>query len=650
MIKNLVKPLGLGVAFALIMAVVFTMSSIEAQARQLEKLDRGLLAVGTKNGVLVSWRLLHDDAPQLSFHLYRDGQKITKKPIRGVSNFFDAGGTAQSTYHLRPVLKGKEGVQAAQAVGVWAGGFLEIPLNPPKDGLTPDQKPFSYTPNDLSVGDLDGDGAYELIVKWDPTNSKDNSQAGYTGAVIIDAYRLSGQQLWRIDLGPNIRAGAHYTQILVYDFDGDGKAEIALKTADGTVDGTGAIIGDAKANWVENGGDLEQQDKTGSVILPDGRKMAQFQGRILKGPEYLSVFDGSSGKVIDTIAYVPSRDPTGDNPTADQMRETWGDGYGNRSERYLAGVAYLDGQRPSMVFARGYYARTVVAAFDLKGGKITPRFVFDSKAAPSDPKWSGQGNHQLSVADVDQDGKDEIIYGAMAIDDDGKVLWSSGLGHGDALHVSDLDPTRAGLERFGVHENMRLSGNSGSVLLDARTGEIIWKTPADKDTGRGVAADIDPRHEGGEAWAANSNSLYNIKGEIIAPSRPKQMNFRIYWDGDLLSELLDGTEIYKWDWEKGESVLMAQFDGTLSNNGTKKTPNLSADILGDWREEVILRTSDNKALRLYSTPHESPYGFISLMQDPVYRLSIAWQNVAYNQPPHTGFDLGQGMKKPKKTR
>jgi rhamnogalacturonan endolyase len=637
----------MGLTLALLMAAP-VVAQAQIAPRQAEYLNRAPVAVPAPRGVLVSWRKLYDDAPGLGFNLYRDGKKLNTKPVADVSNWLDEGGKYDSVYSLRPVLKGKEDANAASDVKVWGDGYLSVAITPPADGVTPDGQAYSYTANDLSVGDVDGDGQYELILKWDPTNSHDNSQGGYTGNVYFDAYRLNGERLWRIDMGRNIRAGAHYTQFLVFDFDGDGKAEIAMKTADGTVDGTGAVIGDAKANWVSDGGELEQGDRTGSVITSDGKKMAQFKGRILKGPEYLSVFSGLTGKVLDTVPYLPSRDPTGDNPTTEQMKETWGDGYGNRSERYLAGVAYLDGVHPSAVFARGYYARTVLAAFDFKDGKISNRWVFDSKAPGIAPEYSGEGNHQLSVADVDGNGTDEIIYGSIAISSDGKPLWAAKLYHGDAMHVSDLDPTRPGLEKFGVHEDMGKNGNIGSALLDARTGEVIWKFHADKDTGRGVAADIDPRYLGAEAWGANSGNLYNIKGEVISDKRPRSMNFRIWWDGDLLEELLDGNTVSKWDWLKSETTPILVAEGTLSNNGTKSTPNLSADIIGDWREEVILRATDNKSLRIYSTNFASKYGFTTLMQDPQYRLSIAWQNVAYNQPPHTGFYLGDGMKTPPK--
>lgn len=612
-----------------------------AQTVTAERLDRGVVAVPTASGagMLVSWRALAADLADAKFILYRDGKSVTPAPV-AATNLVDPAGTPKARYTVAVAGSKAQGPAALVA----APGYLSVPLDLPPPRTAPDGTPYSYEANDVSVGDLDGDGRYELIVKWYPSIAKDNAFAGHTGNTLFDAYTLEGKRLWRIDMGPNIRSGAHYTQFMVFDFDGDGRAELAAKTSDGTIDGTGRVIGDAKANWVEEGGDSPSGDRTGSTELPDGRRVAQLKGRILKGPEFLTVFDGRTGRAVATAPYDPPRHPDTANPTGEELKAIWGDGYANRSDRYLAGLAYLDGKRPSVIMARGYYARTAVAAWDYRGGKLVKRWLFDS-ATPGNEKFGGQGNHQLSVADVDGDGRDEIIYGAMAIDDDGKGLWSSGLGHGDAMHVSDLDPVRPGLEKWGVHENVRGNGGVGGAMLDARTGEILWKTMADKDTGRGVAADIDPRHAGAEAWGSNSPQLFDVRGKPIG-DRPRQMNFAIWWDGDLSRELLDGTRIFKWDYERAVSVPLLDAEGVASNNGTKANPGLSADILGDWREEVIWRTADSRALRIYVTPHPTEYRLPTLMQDRVYRLGIAWQNTAYNQPPHTSYFLGTGMELP----
>lgn len=614
----------------------------ESISSNIEFLDLGLISVPAEKGNLISWRKSNLEPKDIKYNIFRNGEKITKSPISGVTNFIDKDGTIDSVYEIRNS-KSKIALGSAKT---WSKNYLEIPLDVPKDGITPEGQTYSYTANDASVGDLDGDGKYEVILKWDPTNARDNSQAGFTGNVFIDAYTLEGKKLWRIDLGKNIRAGAHYTQFLVFDFDGNGVSEIAFKTADGTIDGTGKVIGDINANYVETGGELEAKDRTGSVVAADGKLMAQLKGRILKGPEYLTVFEGLTGKAIDTVRYEPQRALNNDNPTNDEMKRIWGDGYGNRMERYNATVAYLDGPKPSMVFSRGYYDKTVIAAYDLVNNKLVKKWVFDSKADGIADNYSHQGNHQVSVADIDDDGKQEIVFGAMAIDNDGKPMWTTGLGHGDAMHVSDLDPTNPGLEKFGVHENMA-NGNIGSALINLKDGKLLWTKRAEKDTGRGVAIDIDPRHKGTETWASNSPTLFNIKGEEIAPVRPKQMNFAVWWDGDLLREILDGNTISKWDWNENKTNPILVADGTTSNNGTKSNPALSGDILGDWREEVILRTTDNKALRIYATNIPTKISMPSLMEDPQYRVAISWQNSAYNQPPHPSYYIGEGMEKPK---
>lgn len=576
-----------------------------AEARQMELLDRGVVAVKTGQGVFVSWRLFGNEGSNVSFNVYRDGKKVNTSPITNSTNLQDANGKSSSTYTVRAVVGGAE--QAASApVSVWGNNYLSVPLNVPAGGTTPDGVAYTYSANDASAGDLDGDGEYELIVKWDPSNSKDNSQSGYTGEVFIDAYKLNGTHLWRISLGKNIRAGAHYTQFMVYDLDGDGKAEVAMKTADGTKDGAGRVIGDA------------------------GKDYRNSNGYVLSGPEYLTVFNGETGAALSTVNYDPPRGNVSD----------WGDNYGNRVDRFLAAIAYLDGERPSLVMARGYYTRTVLVAYNWRDGRLTKQWTFDSKAS-GNSGYAGQGNHNLSVADVDGDGKDEIVYGAMAVDHNGAGLYTTGLKHGDAMHLSDLDPDRPGLEVFQVHET---PSNAGVEFRDAGTGQLIWGVPTTRDVGRGMAADIDPRYRGVEVWA--DGALYTAQGQRIGTKLPSSTNFGIWWDGDLLRELLDSNRIDKWDYSNSQTVNLLTASGVSSNNGTKSTPNLQADLLGDWREEVVWRTNDSSALRIYTTTDITDKRIYTLMHDPVYRLGVAWQNVAYNQPPHTGFYLGDGMSAP----
>ncbi|MEV4708457.1 rhamnogalacturonan lyase [Actinoplanes sp. NPDC049316] len=566
-------------------------------ARQIERLDRGLVSVRSGTGNLVSWRWLATDPSDVGFHVYRGGTRITSAPVTGSTNYLDAGAAAGASYTVRAVVGGVE--QAAEGPSLsFANGYLDVPIQNPN--------PAAYAANDASVGDLDGDGRLEIVLKWEPLNAKDNSQSGVTDPVYVDAYRLDGARLWRINLGRNIRAGAHYTQFQVYDYDGDGRAEVAMKTADATVSGTGQVIGNPNADYRNS------------------------SGYILSGPEFLTMFDGRTGAALSTVDYVPPRGAV----------SSWGDSYGNRVDRFLAGTAYLDGQRPSLIMARGYYTRTVVVAWDFRNGALTRRWTFDSNSS-TNSGTAGQGNHQLAVADVDADGRDEIVYGSLAVDDTGARLWNTGYGHGDTLHVGDLDPARPGLEVFKVDED---ASKPSSWFADARTGQILWSTPAAGDNGRGVSGDIWAGSPGAESWSSLPSGVRSPSGAVVASRKPGSTNFLAWWDGDPVRELLDGTHIDKYG-TSGDTRLLTG-SGVHSNNGTKSTPSLSGDLLGDWREEVVWPTSDNTALRIYSTPVPTDRRITTLLQDTQYRTAIAWQNTAYNQPPHPSFFIGSGMAAP----
>lgn len=583
--------------------------------RQMEDLDRGLVAIDRGDGtVMVSWRLLADDPDDLAFHVYRrqeDGTwiRLTDSPLLDRTNFVDEDRDSPwpRFYQVRNVISGKETGETATVEVAKGQTHWVIPL----------QTLPGYTPNDASVGDLNGDGRYELVLKQEK-RPRDNSQRGPTGQTLLEAYTFDGKFLWRINLGPNIREGAHYTPFLVYDFDGDGRAEVVCRTSDGTVDGTGQVIGSPSANH------------------------RNADGLVLTGPEYLTVFQGHTGKAVVSVPYVP---PRGDV-------RAWGDDYGNRSDRFLTCVAYLDGRQPSVVMCRGYYTRTVLAAWNYRDGQLTLLWIFDSDAGPRENrKYRGQGNHNLSVADVNGDGRDEIIYGACVIGPDGQGLYSTELGHGDAMHVTDIDPHRPGLEIFSIHE--RPSHPFGANLRDAATGEIIWGLAA-RDVSRGLALDIDPRHPGLECWAVGPGlrGLFNCRGERIANRAPASCNMGVWWDGDLLREVLDRTQIQKWipEREACDVLFDAARYGCTWNNGSKANPTLCADIFGDWREEVIWRSADNRSLHIFTTPLPSEHRLVTLMHDPVYRLGIAWQNVGYNQPAHPGFYLGHGMTPPRRAK
>lgn len=593
---------------------------------QMEYLDRGLIATNTENGVFVGFRLSVDEyAENAEFKLLKNNNVIKSFSSSDSTNYLDKEGGIDDLYKVEKYVSG-ELVETSDVIKVNSENYFDIPLNVPSGGITQDGGSYTYTANDCSVGDVDGDGVYEIFVKWDPSNSKDNSQAGYTGNVYIDCYKMDGTQLYRIDLGKNIRAGAHYTQYMVYDFDGDGSCELIFKTSDGTVDGKGNVIGDGEADYRNSG------------------------GYILSGNEYLTLFDGQTGKAIDTIDYNPQRGSV----------SSWGDEYGNRVDRFLAGVAYLDGEHPSAVFARGYYTRAVIAAYDVVDKKLVERWVCDSNQEGNTILF-GEGAHSLSTGDVDMDGLDEIVYGSVTIDNDGKILYgiaeanndNSG-GHGDALHLGDFNLKNPGLEIFMVHEEYP---NDASIEMhDAATGLYLYNYPGNTDVGRGAAGDIDPRYEGSESWATGTDEydspigyLTAADGSVISNKIPAA-NFLIYWDGDTGREILDHIfsssagvgvpVIYKWNYETSVQEVLFQLDGTYSNNYTKGNPCLQADIFGDWREELVVRSKDGDSLRIYSTTEETDFRLYTLMHDTQYRTSIAWQNTGYNQPPHTSFYIG----------
>ncbi|MGN7455574.1 rhamnogalacturonan lyase [Paenibacillus pasadenensis] len=714
---------------------------------QMEYLDRGLVAAATSEGVFLSWRLLAGEEGAAragkdagtTFQVYRDGRKLAE--VKDSTNYVDRGGSGSSAYRVVAVRGGKERNESA-SVRPWTNAYLDLKLRKPADGVTPVGEAYTYSANDMSVGDVDGDGQYEFFVKWDPSNSKDVSQIGYTGNVYIDCYRLDGTLLYRYDLGVNIRAGAHYTQFLVYDFDGDGKSEIMFKTAPGTKVTTYAPDGSVrKEAYVTmpkadvSAGYSHQDDyrlskqgyydhvvklfrewhqqpevKDGSwpatleeafgiepkfsypLSLEDARELADyfmdvyaparsarnnlraFEGFIVDGPEYLSVFDGRTGAELQTIPYKPGREDDG-------LR--WGDYAmariepGNRVDRFLAGVAYLDGSKPYAVFARGYYTRSTLVSYGWDGKRLREYWYVDSGWTPmtnpfndgphgrdgTDPEFGSlttQGFHSMSAADVDGDGRQEIVYGSATIDDDGSLLYSSKalmpaesaqpgetarLGHGDAMHVGDLDPQRPGLEIFTVHEGGAYAPY-GYAMRDAATGSVLWGGYTGKDTGRGMVGDVDPSQPGYEAWAgvplAPAGALWNAKGTQIGSKAPGT-NMSIRWAADGTTQIVDGaidvTPTIQ-DWRRG-TLLTAE--GTKTNNGTKGNPGLVADVFGDWREELLVRTADSSAIRIYLSTELASRKLVTPMLDPQYRAEVARQNTTYNQPSYPSYYFGSDM-------
>jgi rhamnogalacturonan endolyase len=720
---------------------------------RLERLDRGLVAAVTSQGVFLSWRLLGSEVwghtatgmAGSDFRVYRDGTRIAT--VTDSTNYLDPAGTPASTYRVASVVRGHE-VGRSAAVTPWAQGYYDLPLHKPADGVTPAGEAYTYSANDMSVGDVDGDGQYEYIVKWDPSNSKDVSQVGYTGPVYIDTYRFDGTLLYRVDLGVNIRAGAHYTQFLVYDFDGDGRAELMFKTAPGTKvltyrpDGTVAseryitmpkedikkgyahsddyrlsaegyhrhlvnmflgwdkhpevVAGHWPATLEEAFGippryqyPLSEVDAEAladyfvDVYAPSRstrNNLRAFQGFIVDGPEYLTVFEGATGRELQTVRYKPGRYDDG---------LMWGDYAmariepGNRVDRFVSGVAYLDGRHPSAIFARGYYTRSTLVAYRWDGHRLRENWFVDSGWVPmtnpfndsphgrdgTDPEFATittQGAHSLAVADVDGDGRQEIVYGAATIDDDGSLLYSSfgvappqsaipgqyvRLGHGDAMHVTDIDPNRPGLEIFMVHEGATVAPY-GYALRDAATGEVIFGGYTGVDTGRGMVGDVDPAVPGMEVWPAMPPNaadlgigLFSAGGQLLGTTTPGT-NMSIRWAADMTTQIVNGTATTVLqtptvdDWRRGR-LLTAE--GTLANNFTKGNPSLVADVFGDWREELLLRTVDSTAVRIYLSTEVTTHKLYTLMHDPQYRVDVARQQTVYNQPGYPSFYLASDV-------
>ena len=708
---------------------------------QRERLNRGTVAVRTSpDSVLVSWRYLECDPIDVTFEILRNGKLIGRRHQAESTTFMDYyPASEEATYTVRPVYANGNLPAELRTTDLplltssWTlpahapFGYLDIPLNPPSLPSSP-TPPSSTVPspsssvsagfpggsvtyhaNDATMADLDGDGQLEIILKWDPSNSRDNSQSGITSPTILEALRLDGTSLWRVNLGPNIRSGAHYTPFIVADLNGDGCAELLVRTSDGTIDGQGNILGDPKADHVRrpdheayqaNNNPNEQFRGPGwpNNMNPKARR----GGFIYKGPEWVTCFDGRTGRALSTVDYIPERG---------EIR-AWGDNYANRSDRFLAACGYLDGQHLSAIFCRGYYTRTVLAAYDFDGKQLSLRWIFDTND-PDKRRYAGQGNHNLRVADVDGDGCDEITYGSMAVDHDGTPLYNTDFGHGDAIHLTAFFPPRASsaadaypadnaLQVWDCHENKR----DGSDFRDARTGKVLFQLLSPKDVGRCMAADIDPMNPGLEMWSSASGGICNVRGEVIDSTARIPINFGIWWDGDLLRELLDHEAVSKYrhptsepsrtgeplipspaspssasfspassaasvpsltsplngdkarqgyngDSQEGEagkghydfsgsssSPSIVKFDDCTFNNGSKSNPALCADVIGDWREEVLTRTKDNRHLRLYISPLPTPYRFHTFLAEPVYRHSVTMQNVGYNQPTHVGFYFG----------
>lgn len=702
--------------------------------REMEKLGRGLVAIKSGSDVYLSWRLLDsEDAvfgsadKNITFNVYQGNNLLGS--VADKTNYTVSGGEINAVYSVAPVIDGVEGTKDS-AIKNMGNNYFDITLDKPPAAKLPKYETYNkwnyvldsngqkipilddegnqvpqtdskgnvrtdssgnilyqyvtdfrdenvawydtaYEINDCSVGDVDGDGEYEIIVKWD-AGGHDNSQNGIGGNVILDAYEIDGTKLWRIDLGKNIRAGAHYTQFLVYDFDGDGKAEMTCKTAPGSTDSKGKYV-----TSVSHVNEIK-------AITDTFNEEADYRndnGYVLDGDEYLTVFNGLTGEAIDTIYY----------PNQLITASIWGDTYGGRCDRFTADVAYMDGVKPYAVYMRGYYMgdggeRQTACAVSFDGTKLDCKYSFDTynpdtyryKSTSAsytssgvykgvngyvsgNEKYPGEGNHNCTVADVDGDGKDEVMTGALCyeINDDDRlgVKWCTFLEHGDALHIGDYDPTHEGFEFFTIHEDggtNKYNNNTvdyGMSVIDAKTGELLFHEGASGDTGRGIMGSFGM---GGyyQFWSSGNELQYANGGTSFTQGSKSSMgvsanyNFRIFWDGDLYDELFDGASSRNaagrvWAWNGSQMSAIFTTSGVSTANDTKNNPALTADIFGDWREEIMMRLSDNSGLRVYSTTTPTDYKIKTLMQDPVYRSGVAAEQTAYNQPPHIGFYLAE---------
>ena len=607
-------------------------------------------------GALISWKWMSSDPEDAAYDIYRkvgdsDWQKLKGAPIATSTNYKDATMDPAQTnvYELRFAGSNEALATCKFTSGMGQTFYRSVFLN---NSNLPDPT-FKYRASDAAVGDLDGDGEYEIVIRRevedrDPggTNWKGNS----LGSTIYEAYKIStGAFLWRVDTGINVPQGNHYASFIVYDLDGDGKVEVAIKTSEGTTFGDGTTIGDVNGDGIT-----------------DYRNPAT--GRVLAGPEFLSIVDGMTGKELARTDYIPRGD-------REDWSDYWGDNVGNRIDRFLMGVGHFVAQNsaPSIVMCRGYYENYQIVALDYANGKLTKRWHFNTYPGYSD--YAGQGNHNLSVGDVDNDGKDEIIYGACAIDHNGKGLYTTELGHGDALHLGKFDPTLEGLQVVACHEEPESYREYGTEFRDAATGRLLWGIPGNgEDVGRCMVADIDPDTPGCEVWAsATGGRLYSCKGELLAKSAPMirtdsyTYNMGIWWDGSLNRQMIDANMVLGYIGDDGsytsspKRIFQGSNYGVVPINGSKKTPCVYADIWGDWREEMIYVVNDGDSdgdgdpdgwteLRIFTTNIETEYRFRPLMDDHIYRLSAAHQNVGYNQPTHTSFYIGSDLLKTNKKK
>lgn len=600
---------------------VLLLSGNSYAQRRMEWLDRATVAVPTNAGVLVNWRITGTEyAKDATYNLYRGTEKIASG--LKVSNHLDAAGNGEG-YSVAAVIDGVEQSRSS-AVKALAKQYFTIPVRAIDGGYD------KYEINDASVGDLDGDGQYEIVIKRLSIDATPEATTYH----YLEAYKLDGTFMWAINLGPNMINKVE-VNFLVYDLDGDGKAEVATRTSDGFTDGTGNYVGD--------------RDGDGKVSYRSTAALNSSYYRI-QGPDYISIFEGKTGKEIAWGPYIARA------PMSQWGTSGMNDGQlSHRAEKCMWSVAYLDGVNPSFIITRGIYHRIKLEAWNFRNGKLAKQWAYDSDPSGVASNYTGSGYHNFIVGDVDGDSRDEIMYGSMGVDENGKGMYSTGFGHGDAQHLADINPDIKGLEHFACLEGGNGTTIPGLSLRNATTGAIQWKLNASGDIGRCMTADIDETHKGYEMWASDGSGIYSCTGTLISKTQPttagggSSYNFGIWWDGDVMRELLDRLVITKWNATKQATDRVATLYNVASieaNNDTKSNPSLQADIIGDWREEAIFRSADNTGLVVFVTPFATTQRMYTLMHDPNYRTAISWQQNSYNQPPNLGFYFGGGMATP----
>jgi rhamnogalacturonan endolyase len=551
---------------------------------------RGVVAVQSMGGIYVGWRSKATDPPELAFNVYRGTTRVNTSPIAGATNLLDPDGSAGASYTVRPVVGGAEQA-ASEAFSALSTNYVRIPI---------DSAGSTQAGRLVGVGDLDGDCRYDFVVKranTDPDVTQADADPNET--IKLEAYNGDGRFMWRRDLGRNIRPGVWYSPFVVYDLDGDGKAEIALKASE--VETT--LGGDGDLN---HDGDTDYREADGHVSW-----------NLHADAEFLEIWSGETGKTAARAPWIPVG--------------PWGSD-GNRYNRNQMAIAYLDGSRPSVLITRGGNSRNEVHAYDFRVGKLTRRWAWVAA--------NGGGNygHNVRAGDLDGDGRDEFLFFNVAIDDDGsRVLWNTMEQHGDRFHLSDIDPDRPGMEIFYIQEFADSYMHPVS-LRDARTGALIWGPTGDwGDVGRGLSANIDARHRGMESWAS-AGSLFDAKGTDRG-ARPNTPNMAIWWDADRERELIDTTAITKWN----GTGLSNQMSAGGCAAGTRNIPMGYADVLGDWREEAWWLCNNNTELRIYVSTALTTFRMYTFMQDPEYRTGVATMTSGYVQSPHTSFYVGSDM-------